>query len=256
MGSALEVPKDELKKCPHCNIQIPVMVFSYAKHLQNCNARKLEMSNDIQKGISNSVHEGQKDMSNNVHEGQNEILINEKFSCSQCKTTFPSKQEHLIKVHHIYKCVKCEMVFKTLKNLQDHIAMSECLEIKNEKKEEEDENILLFCTFCDSKFNTDEQFTSHLNSISHIQAKLKTKLEEYNEIKSVEKTDFTQNKSEIIVDVDKENKMAFKETQHILKKSKESYNIKKYRSKSLEMIVGVGALINGQRVYFESTKSI
>ena len=65
------------------------MVFSYAKHLKNCNTRLLKMIGEEQKGISDSVHEG-----------QNEMLLvpNENFSCSQCKTTFSSKQEHLIKV--------------------------------------------------------------------------------------------------------------------------------------------------------------
>ena len=221
----LEVPKDELKKCPYCNIQIPVMVFSYDKHLQGCHKR---LDSKFDSKIDPNLDS--KSVVKNI-KGQNEMLIvpNEKvFSCSQCKTTFPSRQEHLIKVHHIYKCVKCEQVFKTLKNLNDHIKLAEWIEIKNEY--EEDENFLLFCTFCDSKFNTNDEFTVHLNSISHMQAKLKTKLEEYNnhEIKN--------------------HIMVVTETENILKS--------KQTKTEAEIIVGIGALINGKQVYFESTKSI
>merc|ERR1719433_603928 len=112
----------------------------------------------------------------------------------------------------------------TLKNLNDHIKLAECIEIKNEQ--EEDENFQLFCTL---KFNTNDEFTVHLNSISHMQAKLKTKLEEYNNHDI---------KNHIMVVAETEN----------IPKSKQTKT-------EPEVIVGIGALINGQKVYFENTKS-
>ena len=160
LKSALEVPDNDLKKCPYCK----KTVSSYAGHLQGCHSRLLKIYQGEQKGFSDhsvhegqidltntvhggqnvlpnsEVHEGQKDLSNTVHEGQKETEIEESNDFTNPEDQMISNNEmyaivkerghstrlqdydlDIFKKTGKYKCLQCKEIYRNYNGLEGHL---------------------------------------------------------------------------------------------------------------------------------------